>query len=280
MGVPLVTIILVNWQGWRDTLACLDSLSHLRYPNYHVAVVDNGSGDDSVDKIKHEYSDLELIENPTNVGFARGCNCGIKRAMAIEADYVWLLNNDTIVDPNALSAMVNLAEEDVSVAAVGASVYSMKEPHVLQVWGGGQINSWLGRSAHRLIPGPIEYITGASMLLRVSALHDVGLLDERYFMYWEETDLCFRLRKHGWKVAVSADSRVYHKESASLGGASPQKDALYSESAVLFFRAHAPVPWLSITMGAATRVVKRVLYGNVRGAMAVLSGTLRGIRER
>ena len=120
---PLVSIILLNWHGWRDTIACLDSLVSQDYNDYRVLVVDNGSTDDSVARIRAAHPEIPIMETGRNLGFSGGCNVGVRRALEDGADYVWLLNNDTTVDPQALSAMVAVAEADPRVGAVGSVLY-------------------------------------------------------------------------------------------------------------------------------------------------------------
>ncbi len=203
MNDKVFTVVL-NWNGWRDTAACVSSLRQLRYKNHDVLVVDNGSTDRSVFELHAEFPALNIIETGRNIGFAAGCNVGIQRALKQRADFVWLLNNDTIVDPEALQCLVDKAHVDRRIAAVGSAIYFMEEPQHLQAWGGGHVNFWLGRSRHFPAPVPddaVEFITGASMLVSRGALDSVGLLDEQFFMYWEDADFCFRLRNAKWKLA-------------------------------------------------------------------------------
>ena len=125
---PTVYIILLNWHGWRDTIACLDSLASLDYTNYHLQVVDNGSTDNSVACIRAAHPEVSIIETGRNLGFSGGCNVGVRRALEEGADYIWLLNNDTTVDPQALSAMVAVAETDPKVGAIGSVLYYLDNP--------------------------------------------------------------------------------------------------------------------------------------------------------
>lgn len=274
---PSVAIILLNWQGWRDTLLCLQSLRELDYPEYRVVVVDNGSVDESVREIQRAAPDVELIQTGRNLGFAGGCNVGIQKAMAERAEYVWLLNNDTVVDTRALTELVATAETSRAIGAVGSVIYDMFHTEQVQAWGGGSVNLWTGQSRHRHHPGQLDYITGASILLRTAAVAKTGLLDDGFFLYWEETDLCFRLRDAGWTLAVAQNSRIFHKESASLMGKDSRKDMLFNESAVKFFKRHAPIPLLPITIGVLGRAAKRFVRGDIGLMLAVLRGAWRGM---
>jgi GT2 family glycosyltransferase len=270
--VKSVLIIVLNWNGWRDTVKCLTSLERLSYRNFRVVVVDNGSTDDSVPQIRHVFPNVAIIEAEKNLGFAGGCNLGIRQALQEDAEYVWLLNNDTTVDPGALGALVEKAEDEPNVGAVGSAIYSTAEPERLLAWGGGYINFWLGRSRHFLRSVPnneIEFLTGASLLLRRSALDSVGLLDEGFFMYWEDGDYCFRLRRAGWTLAVAGDSLVWHKEQGTVGKKTTLVDSYFNRSATRFFARYAPIPFISIWVGIGLRIAKRLFMGDWKRARAL-----------
>jgi GT2 family glycosyltransferase len=285
---PKVHIILLNWNNYADTVACLSSLTELNYGNFEVIIVDNGSGDDSVSQIRNTFPDLTIIELGTNLGFAGGCNAGIRYALGQGSDFVWLLNIDTKVDRNALQALVDTSRNAPGVGACGSSIYFMDNPQRLQAWGGGHVNFLLGRSRHYLRPFPdesIEFITGASMLISREAIESIGLLDERFFMYWEDADYCFRLRASGWKLAVAGHSRVLHKGSSSVGKESVRLDRYFNASTARFFRKHSLVPFLPICVSSTLRIAKRALRGEWQRAHAVLAGVtagevdLRGTRD-
>ncbi len=280
---PTVYVILLNWHGWRDTIACLDSLASLDYTNNHVLVVDNGSTNDSVTRIHAAHPDVVIIETGQNLGFSGGCNVGIRRALEEGADYIWLLNNDTTVDPQALSAMVAVAEADSGVGAVGSVLYYLDSPKDIQAWGGGRVCFWSGRTHHHLAPvssARLHYLTATSVLLRRRALEEVGLLDENtFFMYWEDTDFSFRLRKAGWHLAVADQSIVLHREHAATGKGSPLLDYYFNESAARFFRRYAPIAAWPISIGTLGRLGKRVFRGNLPGFVATLRGTYVGLRK-
>ena len=271
-----VLIIVLNWNGWRDTVKCLTSLKKLSYPNVRIVVVDNRSTDDSVSQILQAFPDVAIIEAEKNLGFAGGCNLALRKALQDGAEYVWLLNNDTTVDPGALVAMVEMADADPKIGAVGSAIYSTEEPERLLAWGGGYINFWLGRSRHFLTSVPnneIQFLTGASLLLRRCALASVGLLDEGFFMYWEDGDYCFRLRRAGWTLAVAGDSMVWHKEQGTVGKKSTLMDSHFNRSATRFFARHAPIPFISIWVGIGLRIVKRIFIGDWERARVVWAST-------
>jgi GT2 family glycosyltransferase len=270
-----VWVIVLNWNNWKFTNECLASLQGLKYDDFEVVVVDNGSTDGSVDCIRERFPQVQVTELARNLGFAKGNNAGIRAALEQGAEYVWLLNNDTTVDPQALRAMVEKAESDPRIGAVGSAIYYMSDPERLQVWGGGDVNFWLGRSRHFPMPVAderIQFLTGASMLLPRSVLESVGLLDEGYFLYWEDADYCFRLRGAGWRLAVAGNSRVWHKVGGTSRKNSAKLDLNSSRSAVRFFRRNAPLPVLSLAVSTGLRLAKRAMVGDWERCRAVWGG--------
>lgn len=270
-----VDVVVLNWNGWSDTVVCLASLQKQDYANFNLLVVDNGSTDGSVFQIKKAMPSVELLQTGVNLGFGGGCNVGIRHALAHGADYVWLINSDATVDPGALSALVCVAEKNPTLASVGSVLYEADSEHQIQLWGGGSVNRWLGRSRHQISPAALDFISGASVLLCRTALEEVGMFDEaNFFMYWEDTDLGFRFRRAGWQLAVAEDSRVWHKQSASLGKRSPLLDEYFTRSGVRFLRRYAPIPVISIALMLVMMLTKRVLMGEISRARAVLKGFL------
>ncbi len=271
----LTSIVVLNWQGWRDTLTCLASLQKLRYPHYEVIAVDNGSEDDSVAQIRTAYPHITVLETEYNRGFAGGNNVGIRHALSRGASYIWLLNNDTVVDPDSLEAMVAVAEADAGVGAVGVVLYDMSNPEHIQVWGGGRVNMWLGRSRYCTTPAPpdrLDYVTGASLFVRREVFERVGLLDDGFFMYWEDTDFAFRLTRAGYRMAVAEQARVWHKESASTGKDSAALDVYFNSSAVRFFKRYSRLAFVPIALGVGGKILRRALQGDWERARAVWYG--------
>ena len=270
-----VHIVVLNWNGWSDTSACLSSLQQLHYGNYRVIVVDNGSTDDSVERIRKGFPWADLIETGKNLGFAGGCNAGIRQGLAQGADFIWLLNNDTVVDPGALQALVNKAKTDPRIGAVGSAIYCMEDREHLQCWGGGYISFLLGKGWHYLEPvqdEKLQFITGASLLLPRGAIKEIGVLDEGFFMYWEDGDYCFRLRRAGWRLAVAGNSNVWHRGSAFVGSKSAKIDTYFNASAARFFQKHAWAPGVPLWTGVALRLAKRAVLGDWERVRAVWAG--------
>ena len=264
---PTVAIITLNWNGWADTVECLESVYQINYPNYHVVVVDNHSSDDSIEKIKDyalgklkiksnffkhdptnkpieiiQYSrennkikkklntnkQLILIKNEINYGFAEGNNIGIKFALKnYNTDYILLLNNDSVVDKDFLKILVQEGEKDTKIGLLGPKMYYYDNPNV--IWCiGGKIDWKLARGLHVGIDEDdkgqynrkqaFEYINGSSLLIKKEVFDKVGLLDKRFFLYFEETDLALRASKNGYKSLYLPNAKIWHKVSKSGGG--------------------------------------------------------------
>lgn len=226
---PKVAIIILNYNGLKDTIECLESLKQITYPNYQVIVVDNASKGNDADILEEKYKDyIILIRNKENLGFSEGNNTGIKYALSKDFDYIWLLNNDTVVDKEALGEMVKLAERDEKIGIVGSKFLYYQKPDVIQTLGGSDKITWKGQGSyiHPLEKDREEfnsnfeikgYIYGASLLAKRKVIEEIGLLDKNYFMWAEEVDWCLRAQRKGWKLFYCGKSKVWHKEGASLG---------------------------------------------------------------
>ena len=221
ISFPKVSVITVNWNNFNDSAECLESLRKTTYPNFEVIVVDNGSEGDDVSLLKQRLGDsIRLIVNDKNSGFAGGCNIGIKDALARGADYVVLLNNDTVVAPDFLEDLVRVAQSDERVGIAGGKVFCYELPEL--IWfAGGIINYRTGRTPIRgsgeADKGQfdeivrVDWISGCFMFISRDVLQAVGLLDERFFFGWEDVDLCVRAARKGFKVLFVPESRIWHK---------------------------------------------------------------------
>jgi GT2 family glycosyltransferase len=254
LPVSRAVIILVNWNGWQDTVECLESLRRLAYPDVRIVVCDNGSGDNSLHEIKNwaerhqirhcelhradaesgRFPDddpvLTLIQCDENLGFAGGCNVGLHYALARgEADYCWLLNNDTVVEPDALTHLAARIQQQPQVGICGSTVLFYHDRNRIQALGGGHYCRWIGLPWHygrftrwgsTIDPQRAEawmnYVEGASMLVSRKFLDDVGLLSEDYFLYFEEADWAIRAEGR-FRLGYAPKSIVYHKVGGSIG---------------------------------------------------------------
>jgi GT2 family glycosyltransferase len=272
---PKVACVVLNWNGWADTIECLSALKECDYPQLTLLIVDNGSTDDSVTRIRTAHPDVLLLESGKNLGFAAGNNIGIRYALSQGADYVWLLNNDTKPAPTAVSALVAKALADERLGAVASICYHADAPSVVQAWGGSRVNLWIGYG--RLCKESrdddwLHTLNGTSILITREALEDVGLLDESFFLYWEDTEFCLRLRKKGWRIGAAPESRILHKVSASTSGNKILLDRYQTASGLRLLRLHSPAPVLSSLMFLGIRFVRRIVRLQFRRCGSVIAG--------
>jgi GT2 family glycosyltransferase len=273
-GAPLVFCVVINWNGWRDTVACVESLVAQEYSPLRILIVDNGSTDESVMRIRTRFPEIEVLQAGSNRGFAAGANVGIRYALERGADFVWLLNNDVVAPPDTLCRLLAAAAE-ARTGLVGTVLRYMDRPTEIQAWGGGSIVRWLGFVRHFQAPaalGPDTFLTFASVLLRREMLEEVGLLDEGYFMYFEDSDLCFRARGAGWQLAVAAGTAVLHKEGGSGARKSARLDRIVTASGLRFLGRYGSPRRVAQILFALSRLGNRVVRGNFRGMGAVLHG--------
>ena len=264
--------MLLNWNGWNDTVTCLRSLLEQNYAGLRILVVDNASSDDSVSRIREALPEIELIETGKNLGFAGGCNVGIRRALAMNANFIWLLNNDTIAPPDTLSKLV-VASRDGRIGIVGTVLRYMHDPSLVQAWGGGRVLRWMGYVSHFTTSSEFDgnsFLTFASVLIRKEVVLDIGLMDESYFMYFDDADYCFRAQDAGWKLGIATDTAVLHKEGGSTDSKkTPLMERIVTASGVRFLQRHAAVPPIAMTLFLVTKIGKRLVHGDWNGIRAV-----------
>jgi len=271
---PLVQVVVVHYGNRQLTQNCLESIRRLTYPNYQVVVIENHSKEDDREMNAPGFSGISVIRNEGNNGFAAACNQGIHEAFKNRADYVWILNNDTEASPPALSALVATAELDPNLGAVG-SVLVEPESEIR----GGTLSFLTGLPRH-ITNGrtrKADYLCGASVLLRMKALRNVELFDTTFFLYWEDTDLSFRIRKAGWRLGIAEESRVHHKGSGSAVFQSAGYDFHITASSVHFFNRHCRYWLLPVCISASGRLTRRALAGKFSNARAVWLGLREGL---
>lgn len=280
----LVYLIILNWNGWQDTIECVESSMKLTYSNFRILIVDNGSSDGSESILRGRFPNIEFIQTAENLGFAGGNNVGMRYALEHDADYVWLLNNDTVVDPAALSELVKVADKKATTAIVGSKIYYFYEPNKIWFAGGNWRKNKLFAS-HRgdgeIDFGQydevceVDYITGCSLLIKSSVIKEVGMMDESYFLYWEEVDWNATVFKKGRKILYVPSSLVWHKISASIKNQTHIQAYYYIRNALLFFQKHEPKRLLPLFINIVLNV--RSLYQSGRKDMA--NSYIKGVRD-
>ena len=224
---PSVAIVILNWNGKEDTCECLKSVARLKYRNYQVIVADNGSKDDSVKAISQRFPSTLIIENGDNLGYAEGNNRAISYSIEQNFDYVLLLNNDAIVDPQLLDSFMSVSEANPNAGVFGAKIYYLSEPQKIWFAGGkilpelitshegfGDIDDGLAWEEVR----SIDYACGCALLVKADVIKKIGMLESKFFLMWEETDFCCRSRAAGFECLFVPKALVWHKISASFKG--------------------------------------------------------------
>ncbi|MCC5612778.1 glycosyltransferase family 2 protein, partial [Nostoc sp. CHAB 5834] len=323
MLIPKVYIVLLNYNGWTDTLECLESLAKLTFPYYQIIVADNCSDNNSIQHIqewangvrqsvqnpantlcylsnpptgkpishklysraeaelggdRNDRSSLILIQTGANLGFAGGNNVALRYILARgDGEYVWMLNNDTVVEPGSLTHLVDCYKRHKAenVGIVGAKVRYYHNPAIIQCIAGASYNKWIGYS-HQI--GNQEFdqgqydtetakpdlIIGACMLVSTQFLKATGLLNEEYFLYFEEQDWSERARRKGYTLAYTTKAIIYHKEGGTIGasqwkGNSPLSDFYFTRSKLLFTeKYHSKLTLLLVKLSLAATLLNRL----------------------
>ena len=283
-STPRLICVIVNWNGWQDTIECLDSLRLQDYPNLAVVVVDNGSTNDSSARIRAAHPWVTFEQLPANLGFSGGCNAGTRLAYRQGADLIWLLNNDTVAPPTTASAIVRAALAHPEAGAIGNILYYRHDPTRVQAWGGGKISLTSAFVSHFHAPAsfaaPNTYLTGASLTLPRSICESVGIFFEGFFMYCDDSDLCLRIHRAGHPLVVADDTGLQHKEGASSPKRSPLIDRYYTTSTLRMLQRNAPVPAVSIATFLLLRLANRLRHREWRNFAAVCRGFRLFLQER
>jgi len=240
---PVVTIITINYNQLKLTCELLDSLRKVTYPAVEVIVVDNHSAQDPSPVISEKYPEVKLIVSDENLGFAGGNNLGIQ---ASRGEYLMFLNNDTEVNPAFLEPLVALFESNPQAGAASPKILYHNSGEKIQYAGSPQIDSFTGRSkligwmekdnGQHDVQQETHLAHGAAMMVPRSVINEVGLMPEFFFLYYEEVDWCQSIKKAGHKIYYVPDSKVYHKESMSIGKKSTLKTYYLTRNRLLYMR--------------------------------------------
>jgi len=250
-----VAVIVLNWNRRADTLRCLAALDVVSEPPIDVFMVDNGSSDGSEAGVRTTFPKVRVVQNGANLGFAEGNNVAIR--MALEAGYPWimLLNNDTTVAPDAISELLRPLQDDPAVGISSGAIVYMDAPDT--VWSaGGHVDRRRGRVTTDWLDQPltalpdatylVDHVTGCAMLVRAEAIRDAGVLDPRFFMYYEETEWCARISRARYRVVVNPKAVIRHDIQPDVQLGSSSIAYYMTRNHLLFLRAtRAPLSaWL------------------------------------
>mgnify|MGYP005628933699 FL=1 len=259
---PKVTVVIPHWNGWDILEPCLRSLAASTYQNLKIVVVDNASSDDSVVLIKQHFPEVHVFENTKNLGFAGGCNVGLR---SIESDHYLVLNNDTTHEPDWIGHMVEQIESDPKIAAVQPKIMSAQNPELFDYAGGvgglmdilafpfalGRIFTTMEKDdGFYDTPRDIFWASGTALLLRGSALKEVGLFDEDFFAHMEEIDLCWRLHNASWRVVNAPAAKIYHHSGWTLPPDRYQKKYLNHRNNLMMLIKNYPTAYLATILPA------------------------------
>ncbi len=297
MSTPKVTALVLNWNGLEDTLACVDSLARLDYGNLRVIVIDNGSKFSPAKEVSSRHAWVRIIENERNLGYAGGNNVGMRAALDEGAEFIWVLNNDVVVEPDSLDHLVAAAQRHERAGAVGGKVFRGDEPARLwMTW--GRV-TWLQslialEGRNRLDDGrydverAVDWLPGCSILFRANALKEVGLFDEDYFAYHEDVEWAARARGYGWQCWFSGASRIHHSAHGSSGGEQTYvgfRKYLSARNSILYARSYARfhqklLMYAAIVITLPFQFLRRLASGEQEGIYLKIRGWIDGLRGR
>lgn len=238
-----IGVVLVNWNGWKDTIEAYNSTCRSTYQNWTLIVVDNASTDESVARLSELGNGIHLVRNDANLGFAGACNVAVLEAERLALDYLFFLNNDAAVTPETLDHLVRASKSQDDKAVLG-SVVRYQETGELQFFGSQTsdyrgVPQWPPASEESFAGRPdlieSDFIFGAALFVPMALIRSVGMFDERFFLNYEETDWCYRARRRGASCFVVKSALTYHKGSASLGPVSGPMQAYFLQRNELLF---------------------------------------------
>jgi GT2 family glycosyltransferase len=316
LGAPATAVVLLNWNGAEDTIECVNSLLQMRNQDFFIVLCDNKSADGSFETLRQwgestfgltfaiwtlgdepaRKARIILIQTGDNLGFAGGCNVGIRYALLHPSvQFLWLLNNDTVVDEDSLGLQIQRMEATPKVGILGSTLIFFHEPDQVQASGGYDFNFWTARvlipfadltlsslPSEAAMEERLMYISGASMFVRRSFVEEIGLLNEQYFLYFEEVDWATRA-KGRFALGYCAASRILHKEGSSIGShRSVERRSGFSErylsrNRVLFIRSYFPCRLVVCLSWILAVGVARLLTGRAGGALNLWKGSLDGL---
>lgn len=293
---PLVYIILVNYKSYIDTIECIESLRNVDYDNFKVVIIENGSDDSSYEIIKQKCITEIVIKSNKNLGFAGGNNIGIEIAMNDMADYILLLNNDTVVEKDFLTNLIETFSYSPNVGIVGCKINYYNKKDIIN-YGGGEIiwNKFTTTffdtdkvDTNDTEIKDITFVSGCAMMISRSVVEKIGILDDSYFMYYEDTDYCARALKAGFRLLYQPKSKIYHKISSSSGGnLSPfvlywstrnrhKFRKKFAENTSIFDRVYFDIFNFISRM---IRIIIYILQGEKEKSKSILKGYIDGIKE-
>lgn len=218
---PKVSIVIINWNTWKYIQECLASLNELTYDNYEIIIVDNASSDDSLQKIRDHFPEVVLLENEKNMGSAGGNNTGMRYAMDHGSDYVWLLNNDALTEPDTLSILVDRAEEETEVGLISPVLYDEHDRTNVQYcgscydWKNFLVEHFVRLDDSKAVLSQDFWLWSTAVLIKRDVIESIGYQSQKYFVYCDDQEYCYKAIKAGFKCCIESKACVYHKSHYS-----------------------------------------------------------------
>lgn len=284
-------IIILNYNGWKDTIECLNSLSCIQ-EDCKIVLIDNKSTDDSIDKLekwiqnqKELSSNLIFIKSSENNGYAAGNNIGIKYVESQEdAEFIWILNNDTLIKADILENLLNCYKnlENENIALLGSKI--LNEDLTIQSVG-FTTKQYSQKEIEVLSNVEVEHISGCSVFFRVKKIKEIGYIPEEYFLYYEETDWMKSIKQKGFKIFTCLSSQLIHKHAKSTGGIySPFVIYYMTRNQILFNRKYlnSIQYYLFILKTISRNLLKIIFYAfkNLKSSKSIFTGTIDGILNK
>jgi GT2 family glycosyltransferase len=283
---PLVSIITVNYNQAKVTIEWLRSVQNISYPNYEIIIVDNASADNTLEDLLNGQQNVKFIKSSFNRGFAGGNNLGIASA---KGELLLLLNNDTEVESDFLEPLVDCIQSNNKIGMISPKIKYFCARNTIQYAGGSEINPLTGRgkfigsgepdSNHYQTNKATALIHGAAMLVTRALINNIGLMEESFFLYYEELDWCERAKKAGYMLFVVGNSVVYHKESVSVGKGSALRMFYVTRNRLMFMqRNFTGFPFiLYLLFFAFVSLPKNLFVLIISGRLDLLQAFLKGI---
>lgn len=290
MNTPLVSIIVLHWRYIERTKICIEHLRLLDYPSYQVVLVDNGSHNGSFEELQQIFPEIQTLALTENRGFAGGVNPAIYQALQQGADYVVLLNNDTLVPKDFLTQLVTVHQQHPLIGVLSPRVVHDQQPDILAGLG-CRIQKYtielIGWDTHmheyeKHLPILLDAVFGCAMLIPCNIFEKVGLFDERFFFYYEDVDFCQRVRACGYQVGYLADVIVRHAVGSSTRHIRGLRDFYLARSRQIFFRKHRHgIIWIGYliheTLDALRVIGRKLTLGEYAQALGYTTGVMVGL---
>ena len=293
---PSIAVILVNWKKYNLTSKCIDSLNKSNYKNFKIILVDNEYSEKSLIELKNQHKELLVFKEKNNLGFAGGNNIGIRYALENDYDYIMLLNNDTEVKENFILPLVERMEKNLFLAAVQPLILNFSNKSI--IWNaGGKLNKFLGLTSTRLNNNKLnssivfddytDWISGCCILIKSETLTKVGLLDEKFFTYYEDVDWSLRMKSLGYDLGFVKESIIYHHGSSSSKNKKNKEGVISSKihyfnirNHILLLKKHKNLfNFFGIVFFQIIKITSYIFYFLIRFRFNKLTMVLKGLKH-